>query len=264
MHYGLTNTPVTFQQFMNEIFKDLLDVCVVVYLDDILIYSEDPSEHKKHIHEVFQHLQKNNLYAKLDKCEFDIDTTNFLGYIISPDGIRMDKAKIKVIQDWLVPRKVKDMQSFLGFANFYQHFIVNYSDMMVPLTRLTWKNVRWNWSTDCQESFDLLKKAFTTAPVLCHFDPSMPPIIETDASDYTIAGIFSLQVEDGNVHPAVFFSHTLTGAELNYNTHNKELLAIFKVFKTWHHYLELPHHMIDVVTNHKNLEYFTSTKVLSH
>ena len=119
MHYGLTNAPVTFQRFMNEIFKDLLDVCVVVYLDDILIYSEDPSEHEKHVHEVFRRLRKNNLYAKLDKCEFDVDTTNFLGYIISPDGIRMDEAKIKVIQDWPVPRKVKDVQSFLGFANFY-------------------------------------------------------------------------------------------------------------------------------------------------
>ena len=136
--------------------------------------------------------------------------------------------------------------------------------MTVPLTRLTQKNVGWNWSTDCQESFNLLKKAFTTAPVLHHFNPSMPPIIETDASNYAITGIFSLRAEDGNVHPVVFFSCTLMGAELNYDTHDKELLAIFEVFKTWRHYLELLHHTINIVTNHKNLEYFTSTKVLSH
>jgi len=263
MHYSLTNTPTTFQWFMNDIFKDLLDICVVVYLDNILIYSEDQSEHKKHVCQVLQQLWDNNLFAKLEKCEFDINTTNFLGYIISPEGLCMDDSKVQVIQEWLVPRKVKDIQSFLGFTNFYRCFIVNYSNVTIPLTHLTHKNSAWNWSSSCQEAFALLKKVFTTAPILCHFNPSMPPIIETDASDYAITGVFSLCTEDGNVHPIAFYSCTLTGAELNYDTHDKELLAIFDAFKTWCHYLELLHHTIDMVTNHKNLEYFSSTKVLS-
>jgi len=175
----------------------------------------------------------------------------------------MDDSKVQVIQEWLVLRKVKDIQSFLGFTNFYRCFIVNYSDVTIPLTRLTHKNSAWNWSSSCQEVFTLLKKAFTTALILRHFDPSMPPIIETNASDYAITGVFSLCTEDGNVHPVTFYSHTLTGAELNYDMHDKELLAIFNTFKTWRHYLESPHHTINVVTNHKNLEYFSSMKVLS-
>jgi len=222
MHYSLTNTPTTFQWFMNNIFKDLLDVCVVIYLDNILIYSEDQLEHKKHVCQVLQQLWDNNLFAKLEKCKFDVNTTNFLGYIISPEGFHMDNLKVQVIQEWLVPRKVKDIQLFLGFTNFYRHFIINYSDVTIPLMCLTCKNPTWNWSSSCQEAFALLKKAFTTALILCHFNPSMPPIVETNASDYAITGVFSLCTEDGNVHPVMFYSCTLTGAELNYDMHNKE------------------------------------------
>ena len=263
MHYGLTNAPASFQRFMNDTFKELLDVCVVVYLDDILIYSENSTDHTAHVREVLRRLREANLFAKIEKCEFDVDTTEFLGFVISPDGIHMSESKVKVIQDWPIPRRVKDVQSFLGFANFYRRFIVNYSDMTVPLTRLTHKKMPWNWTTACQEAFALLKRAFTSAPILWHFDPALYPIVETDASDYAIAGIFSLRNEDGDVHPVAFYSRTLTGAELNYDTHDKELLAIFEAFKGWRHYLESPHHVIDVVTDHKNLEYFSSTKVLS-
>src|SRR5258706_7954995 len=135
--------------------------------------------------------------------------------------------------------------------------------MTVPLTCLTHKNMSWNWSAACQEGFTLLKKAFTSAPILRHFDPALHPIVETDASNYAIAGIFSLRTDEGDVHPVAFYSRMLTGAKLNYDTHDKELLAIYEAFKGWHHYLESPHHTIKVVTNHKNLEYFSSTKVLS-
>jgi hypothetical protein len=166
MHYGLTNAPASFQRFMNDVFKDLLDVCVVVYLDDILIYSESQSEHENHVCEVLHHLRKFNLFAKMEKCEFDVNTTNFLSYVISPDGIHMDDAKIQVIQDWPVPKKVKDVQSFLGFSNFYRRFIFTYSNLTVPLMRLTRKNAQWFWSPTCQEAFILLKKAFTLAPIL--------------------------------------------------------------------------------------------------
>ncbi len=166
MHYRLTNAPALFQRFMNDTFKELLDVCVVVYLDDILIHSENPTKHSQHVREVLHHLCESNLFAKLEKCQFNVDTTNFLGFIISPDGIHMDESKVKVIQDWPTPQRVKDIQSFLGFANFYRQFIVNYSDMTVPLTRLTRKNMSWNWLAACQEGFALLKKAFTSAPIL--------------------------------------------------------------------------------------------------
>ena len=263
MHYGLTNAPASFQRFMNDCFKDLLDVCVVVYLDDILIYSEDPTEHATHVREVLRRLRANSLFAKLEKCEFNVNTTSFLGFVISPDGLQMDDTKVQVIRDWPTPRKVKDVQSFLGFANFYRRFIANYSDMSVPLTRLTRKSARWDWSPECQEAFDLLKVVFTRTPVLHHFDPSLPLVVETDASDYAVAGILSLRTDDGEIHPVAFYSRTLHGAELNYDTHDKELLAIFEAFKLWRHYLESPVHTIDVVTDHKNLEYFATTKSLS-
>ena len=119
MHYGLTNALVLFQCFMNNIFKDLLDVCVVVYLDDILVYLENPNIHTTHIIEVLRQLCANNLYVKVEKCEFNVTTMEFLGFVISPDSLRMDESKIQVIWDWPVPRKVKDIQSFLGFANCY-------------------------------------------------------------------------------------------------------------------------------------------------
>ena len=119
MHYGLMNAPASFQQFMNEVFKDMLDVSVIVYLDDILVYSKNPDDHIKHITEVLECLHTNDLFIKVNKCEFSMDTTNFLGFIVSPDSLKMDDSKIQVICDWPMPCRVKDIQSFLGFANFY-------------------------------------------------------------------------------------------------------------------------------------------------
>jgi hypothetical protein len=135
--------------------------------------------------------------------------------------------------------------------------------MMVPLMHLTYKNLPWIWSPACDKVFNILKVAFTTAPILIHFDPALPPVVKTNASDYAITSILSLCAEVGEVHPVAFYSCTLTGAELNYNTHDKELLVIYKAFKIWHHYLKSPHHTINIITDHKNLEYFTTTKVLS-
>ncbi len=264
MPEGLTNAPAAFQRFMNDLFSDLLDVYVVVYLDDILIYSEDPAEHRNHVREVLRRLRSAGLFASLKKCDFSVDTVEFLGYIISPAGLSMDSSKVKVIQDWPVPRKIKDIQSFLGFANFYRRFISDYSDIVIPLTRLTRKSEPWVWSPKCQQSFDALKKVFTSAPILSHWVPGAQLILETDASDYAIAAILSLvSPADGDIHPIAFHSRTLSAAELNYDTHDKELLAIFEAFRVWRRYLEGADPPVDVVTDHKNLEYFSTTKLLT-
>jgi len=254
MPFGLTNAPAAFQHFVNTIFADMLDVCVVVYLNDILIYSEDMESHQQHVREVLRHLRLHGLFAKQEKCEFHSDSVEYLGYRLSPEGLTMSPDKIQTISDWPEPQKVKDIQSFLGFANFYHWFIFNYSDIVVPLTRLTRKDAPWNFSEDCRRSFNALKHAFTTVPILTHFIPDTPIIVETDASDYAVAGILSITCADGEICPA---------PELNYDTHNKELLAIFKAFRNWHHYLEGSASPIDVVTDHKNLEYFSTSKVLS-
>ena len=175
----------------------------------------------------------------------------------------MSDNKIKIIQNWLEPKKVKDIQSFLGFANFYRRFIFNYSDIVIPLTRLTRKDIPWKFDSSCQDAFNSLKKAFTSTPILTHWIPDAQLIMETDASDYTLAEILSIVNEDNEVHLVALYSCTFTAAELNYNIYNKKLLAIFEAFKIWQHYLEGPAYPIDVVTNYKNLEYFSITKVLT-
>jgi Reverse transcriptase (RNA-dependent DNA polymerase) len=125
----------------------MLDVCIVVYIDDLLIYSDNLSQHREHIHE--RRLRLHSLYAKADKCEWHRDSVEFLGYMLSADGLTMSEDKIQMIRDWPEPRRVKDIQSFLGFANFYRHFIHNYSDITVPLTRLTWKGIPWAFTEEC-------------------------------------------------------------------------------------------------------------------
>jgi len=249
MHCGLTNAPASFQRFMNDILKDLLDVSAVVYLDDILIHSDNPADHHAHVRQVLRRLRNNNLDPKVEKCEFGGESTDLLGSISSPNGLQMDESKTQVIRDLPTPRRVNEVQTFLGFAHFYSRFIDNYSGMTVPLTRLTRKNEPWHWSPACSEAFRLLKNSFTSASILHHFDPMLPPIVETDASDDAIAGILSVRTDDGEVHPVAFYSRTLNGAGPNYDTHGKELLAIFEAFRSWRHYLESLHHTIDVITD---------------
>jgi len=264
MPFGLTNAPAAFQRFVNTIFADMLDVCVVMYLDDILIYSEDMESHQQHVWEVLHQLWLHGLFAKPEKCEFHSDSVEYLGYRLSPEGLTMSPDKIQTISDWPEPRKVKDIQCFLGFANFDRRFIFNYSNIVVPLTRLTQKDAPWVFSEDCRRAFNALKHAFTTAPILTHFIPDTPIIVEMDASDYAVTGILSITCSDGEIRPVAFSSRTLTAPELNYDTHDKELLAIFEAFQNWRHYLEGSASPIDVITDHKNLEYFSTSKVLSH
>ena len=176
----------------------------------------------------------------------------------------MDKSKVQTILDCPEPRKVKDIQSFLAFANFYRRFIHGYSDIMVPLTQLTHKGIKWEFSDDCQAAFQQLKEAFTVAPVLAHWQPDVPLTVETDASNYALAAILSITCPDGEIHPVAFLSWTFSKTELNYDVHDKELLAVFEAFKAWRHYLEGSRTPIDIVTDHKNLEYFSMIKILSH
>ena len=241
----------------------MLDVTVIVYLDDILIYSDNLEDHKKHVREVLRRLHKHGLYPKPEKCKFHTDTTEYLGYCLLPAGLTMAQNKVDIIRDWPEPRKVKDIQSFLGFANFYCRFIYNYSDIVVPLTRLTRKDAPWNFSADCRRSFNSLKEAFTSAPILTHYQPDAPIIVKTNASDYVIAGILSNICPDGKIRPVAFYSRTLTAPELNYDMHDKECLAIFEAFHSWRHYLEGSTSPVDVVTDHKNLVYFSTSKVLT-
>lgn len=264
MPFGLCNAPATFQHLINDIFRDLLDQFVVIYLDDILIFSNSMEEHQRHVILILERLRKNRLYIKIEKCEFHQIEIQFLGYVISPNGLQMDSSKIKAIVDWPTPRSIKDVQRFIGFANFYRRFIKNFSEIITPITQLTKKKNAFVWSPQAQESFCLLKSKFTTAPVLVHPDPELAFIVEVDASDNAIGAILSQRTGDkGLLHPCAFFSQRLSPAEKNYDVGNKELLAIISAFKEWRHHLQGASQPIIVLTDHRNLEFVRSAKCLS-
>lgn len=263
MPFGLNNAPATFQHFINSALSDCLDTFAVAYLDDILVFSRSEEEHIKHVKTVLQRLHDNRLFAKAEKCEFHKSQVEFLGYIISTNGVAMDPAKTKCIDEWPAPKSVKDIQSFLGFANFYRRFIKGFSGLVAPITCLLRKGQPWDWDATAQAAFEALKKAFSTAPVLMYYDPEKPCSIETDASDFAIGSILSQPDDSGILHPIAYYSRKFTDHEINYEIYDKEMLAIVEAFKEWRRYLEGAQHTTTVYTDHKNLEYFTTTRKLN-
>jgi hypothetical protein len=183
--------------------------------------------------------------------------------VISPDGIFMDKSKVETIQCWATPSSVKDVQRFLGFADFYRRFIKGYSKIATLLITLTCKDKPFSWNPTTQAAFDTLQMAFTSAPILIHPDPAKPFIVETDALDFALGAILSQFGIDGLLHPIAFYSWKLTIAEINYQVYDKELLAIIMTFEQWRPYLAGAQHQIQVLTYHKNLFYFTTTRTLN-
>ncbi|KAF8761144.1 hypothetical protein RHS01_00185 [Rhizoctonia solani] len=263
MTFGLTNAPTSFQHFMNNLFKDLLDVCVIIYLDDILIYSKDDASHTQHVHKVLRRLMDNQLFCKASKCTFHVTSVEYLGIIVLDKGFSLDKLKIQAVQEWPTPTKVKEVQSFLGFANFLRWFVANFSHLARPLHNLVKKDTPWKWDTKEQEAFHGLKDAITNALVLCHMDPTKPYFLEMDASGAALGSILSQQQEDGCLHPLGFLSKSFEGAEQNYNTHDKELLAIICSFEYWRIFLEGTQHPITVFMDHQNLEYWKESRTFN-
>ena len=266
MPFGLTNAPATCQQFVNDTLRQYLDRFCVVYLDDILIYSETLQEHKKQVRLILETLLKAGLYVKGEKCEFFTTSTTFLGFVISTSGISMDPTKISTIIDWPSPTNVKELQSFLGFANFYRRFIGGYSAKVKPLTSLLKKGSTFIWDSDQENSFLALKEAFCSAPILRHFDPELETVLETDASDTTISGILSqyIQYPDKRLlHPVAYFSRSLTPAERNYGIGDKELLAIVASLIQYRPYVVNLSKPLMVITDHSNLTTFASKQILN-
>ena len=263
MPFGLTNAPADFQRFINEVLHPFLDRFCTAYLDDILIYSRTLQEHKQHVRQVLDALSANGLHLKPEKCEFHRTEVGYLGLIISQDGIKMDPKKVEAITKWESPMNLHDVRAFLGFANFYRRFIDNYSAIVAPMVRLTKKGAPFVWDASCEDAFQLLKIRFTSAPILRHFDPDLEIVVETDASDYVSAGVLSQYDKDGVLHPVAFFSKKHLPAECNYEIYDKELMAIVRSFEEWRAELESSAHPIKVLSDHKNLEYFMSTKLLN-
>lgn len=263
MPFGLTGAPATFQRYINDVLREYLDIFCTAYLDDILIYSKTKSEHIRHVRLVLSKLREAGLYAQPEKCEFCVSETKFLGIIVSRDGLRMDPDKVSTVVHWKTPTCLTDVQSFIGFGNFYRRFIRNFGTIIAPLVALTKKGTPFAWSSSCQLAFDQLKKAFTEAPVLKPFDWNREVIVETDASDYVSAGVLSQPDDDGIIHPVAFFSKKHSATECNYEIYDKELLAIVRCFEEWRPELEGASSPIKVITDHRNLEYFMTTKLLN-
>ncbi|KAK1909008.1 hypothetical protein P3342_011085 [Pyrenophora teres f. teres] len=220
-------------------------------------------EHIELVKKVLRKLKNRKLYLQPEKCEFHTQETEFLGFIISTEGVKMNPKKIQTVQEWPIPKTVKDVQSFLGFANFYRKFIRNYSRITAPLTEITKKDVGFKWEKEHQEAFERLKQVFLEAPVLEMYDPRRKTRVETDASDYALGAVLSQQSEDGKWRPVFYHSRKFSGAELNYDVHDKELLGVVDAFEQWEVYLLGLPHQIDVFSDHQNLTSFMTTKKLN-
>jgi transposase InsO family protein len=277
MPFGLCNAPGTFQSYINNSVREYLDVFCTAYLDDILVFSDNEEEHTEQVLKVLQRLRERGLQLDIDKCEFDVKEVKYLGLIISTDGVKMDPEKLEAIENWETPRSAADIQAFLGFANFYRRFIANFSALTRPLndrtkgeaftTRSGKKKMRYvpfTWTPECQQAFDGIKEAFRSAPMLAHFDPEKETWVETDASDFVTAGVLS-QMHNGVLRPVAFFSKKMSPAECNYMIYDKELLAIIRSFELWKPEVAslAPENPVQVFTDHKNLEYFMTTKQLN-
>ena len=261
--FGLTNGPATYQRFMNDVLFDYLDDFCTAYLDDILIYSENELDHQEHVRKVLLRLREAGLQADIKKSEFNVRRTKYLGFFVSTEGIEVDPEKTTTIRNWERPTTVRGVQSFLGFCNFYRKFILNYGRIARPLTALTRKENVFFWSSNCQSAFTELKSRLVNAPLLVHFNPDYESMIETDASDGVLGGVFLQLQPNQEWHPVAYYSKTMIPAEINYPIHDKEMLAIIRALEAWRPELEGTPTRIRIVSDHKALEYFMTTKALT-
>ena len=239
MPFGLTNAPAVFQALINDVLREFLNHFVFVYLDDILIFSRDEDSHVPHVRQVLRKLLDNQLYVKAEKCEFHVSSTSFLGFILGPDQIMMDPAKVSAVADWPTPSSRKKVQQFLGFANFYRKFVRNFSSIAAPMHVLTSPSVQFVWTPQADQAFQKLKKVFTTAPILTIPDPQRQFTVEVDASNEGIGAVLSQRAEkDSKLHPCAYLSRKLSAAERNYDVGNRELLAVKVALDEWRHWLE--------------------------
>ncbi|OMO91869.1 reverse transcriptase [Corchorus capsularis] len=256
MPFGLTNAPAAFMDLMNRIFKQYLDQFVVVFIDDILIYSKSDEEHENHLRIVLQTLRDKQLFAKFSKCEFWMRSVAFLGHVISKDGISVDPKKIEAVVNWPRPTNVTEVRSFMGLAGYYRRFVEGFSRIAVPLTRLTQKRANFDWTEECEQSFQELKNRLVSAPVLT---------LPTDGGKFTIysdasrKGLGCVLMQDGRV--IAYASRQLKPYEQNYPTHDLELAAVVFALKIWRHYLY--GESCEIYTDHKSLKYLFTQKELN-
>ncbi|XP_057535375.1 uncharacterized protein LOC130813557 [Amaranthus tricolor] len=248
MPFGLTNAPAAFMCLMNQVFSAYLDKFVVIFIDDILVYSKDREEHQEHLRFVLQTLRENKLYAKLSKCEFWLDKVSFLGHFVSKEGISVDPVKVEAVRSWPSPKNVTEVRSFLGLAGYYRRFVKDFSRIARPMTSLMKKEKKFEWTDECEQAFMTLKERLTTAPVLTLPDPKLDYTVYSDASK---KGLGCVLMQDRKV--IAYASRQLKVHEVNYPTHDLELAAIVFALKIWRHYLYGV--KCRIYTDHQSLKY---------
>lgn len=256
MPFGLTNAPAVFMDLMNRVFNPFLDKFVVVFVDDILIYSKSREDHEKHLSIVLQTLRDNKLYAKFEKCDFWKDEVKFLCHVVSKDGISVDPSKVEAVMNWKQPTTVTEIRSFLDLAGYYRRFIQDFSSITSAMTKLTRKGVPFVWTTECEEAFNKLKTRLTTGPVLTTPSSEGGLVIYSDASHQ---GLGCVLMQDGKV--VAYGSGQLKVHEKNYPTHDLELAAVVFALKLWRHYLY--GEKFELFSDHKSLKYLFSQKKLN-
>jgi hypothetical protein len=254
MPFGLTNAPATFQSAMNNIFSNMIRKCVLVFMDDILIYSPTLEDHLSHLQQVFQLLQANQLSVKLSKCSFAQESLDYLGHIISRHGVATDPTKVLAVQQWPVPKNGRQVRGFLGLTGYYRKFIQNYSLISRTLSDLLKKDQIFHWNYKEQQAFDFLKQKMLEAPVLALPDFSVPFTVETDACK---RGVGAVLMQRG--HALAYVSKALGPIAQTMSTYEKECLAILIAVDKWRSYLQ--HAPFTIITDHRSLFHLSDQKL---
>jgi len=266
MTFGFMNAPPAFQRFVDDhIYKkpELVNH-LVGYLDDGNVHNSSLEEHITTVRNFLHRCREAGVTLNPKKCEFHKDKIDFLGVELSDQGFEMERVKVDAIREWKPPRNVRAVREFTGFCNFYRRFVKNFAEIARPLHDLTRQDQKWEWGPRQQHAFQTLKDVVCAAPVLIHADPDERFRVETDASNYAYGAILSQKgKQDQKQHPVAFFSKSMTPAERNYGISDKEGLAIIKALQHWRHWLEGTKIPIEILTDHKNLQYFTKPRVLN-
>ncbi len=263
MSFALINESSTFQNFMNDTLMKYLDEFVVIYLNDIIVYSNSKKKHIQHVRKILQRLREANIQIDVDKCEFHIIETKFLSMIMSRDDIKMNSEKIKAIVEWEKFTHLKKIQTFLRFVNFYRRFIKDFFKIAKSLIKFIRKDQLFFWSKNCQITFDELKKRITEASILSYFSSELETFLKSNSFDYVSVEILSQKEDDDLIKSITYFSKTLSFAECNYEIYDKKLLTIIRCFEQWRAELQSVESLTNVLIDHKSLKYFMITKKLN-
>jgi len=264
MFFGMCNLPATFQSMMNDYFTDMIaQGWVLIYMDDILIFSENSEDHHEWTLQVLKWLREKDLFLKPEKCIFNTTEVVYLGFIVKPNKISMDPTKLAGTGEWAPPKTVKGIRSFLGFCNFYWRFIGNYAEIAKPLNKLMKKTKFFEWSQGCHSAFKDFKKQFLEKPVLVIPDPLKQFFVESDASKWAMGAVLRQHNNSRELKPCSYISHSLTQTERNYDIYDREMLVIYWALQTQRHFLEGSKHKVIIMSDHKNLTYFWKPQDLS-